>query len=88
MAVALWVAAIATYIFSSSKMRDVRRSFRSLLSAFFARQIISVLILMTIYMGFVVHLMSEADLWNIGQIKNTIFWVAAVGFMSFFKWSQ
>lgn len=85
MAVALWVAAIAIYIFSSSKMRDIRKSFRSLLSAFFARQIISVLTLMTIYMGVVVYLMSEADLWNIGQIKNTVFWAVTIGFMSFFK---
>lgn len=85
MAVALWVIAIAIYIFSSSKMRDVRKSFRSLLFAFFARQIISVLILMTIYMGVVVYLMFEVDLWNSGQIKNTIFWAVAVGLMSFFK---
>jgi hypothetical protein len=84
-AIALWVVAIAIYIFSSSKMRDVRKSFRNLLSAFFARQIISVLILMTIYMGVVVYWMFEADLWNSGQIKNTIFWAVAVGFMSFFK---
>lgn len=84
-AIALWLVAIAIYIFSSSKMRDVRKSFRNLLSAFFARQIISVLILMTIYMGVVVYWMFEADLWNSGQIKNTIFWVVAVGFMSFFK---
>ncbi|WP_312225345.1 hypothetical protein [Stutzerimonas nitrititolerans] len=84
-AIALWLVAIAIYIFSSSKMRDVRKSLRNLLSAFFARQIISVLILMTIYMGVVVYWMFEADLWNSGQIKNTIFWLVAVGFMSFFK---
>lgn len=85
MAVTLWLTAIAIYIFSASKIRDARKSFRSLLSALFARQIISVLILMTIYMGVVVYLMSEADLWNIGQIKNTVFWAVAVGFMSFMK---
>ena len=85
MAIALWVAAIAIYIFSSSKMRDIRKSVRALLSAIFARRIISVLILMIIYMGVVVYLMFEAGLWNSGQIKNTIFWVVAVGFMSFFK---
>lgn len=66
-------------------MKDVRKSFRGLISAFFARQIISVLILMTTYMGAVVYFMSEADLWNAEQIKNTVFWVVAVGFMSLFK---
>lgn len=85
MAVALWVVAIAIYFFSASKMKDFRRSFKSVLFTFFARQIISVLILMTIYMGMVVYLMFEVDLWNSGQIKNTIFWAVAVGFMSIFK---
>lgn len=85
MAIALWVVAIAIYIFSSRKMSKVRKSFRSLLSAFFVKQIISVLILMTIYMGVVIYLMFEADLWNNGQIKNTIFWAVAFGFMSLFK---
>jgi hypothetical protein len=85
MAVGLWMVAIAIYIFSSSKMRDVRKSFRNLFSAFFVRKIISVLILMVIYMGMVICFMSEVSLWNVGQIKNTIFWVVAVGFVSFFR---
>lgn len=84
-AISLWMAAITIYIFSSSKMGDVKRSFRSLLSAFFVRQIISAVMLMATYMGVVVYLMFEANLWNSGQIKNTIFWAAAVGFMSLFK---
>ncbi|MDX1738759.1 MAG: hypothetical protein R3261_11020, partial [Alphaproteobacteria bacterium] len=84
-AVAVWVTAIAIYILSARKMKDVRKSLRGLVSAFLKRQIISVLILMTIYLGVVVYLMSEADLWNAGQIKNTVFWAVAVGFMSLLK---
>ncbi|MDZ4316914.1 MAG: hypothetical protein U0989_19380, partial [Azonexus sp.] len=84
-AIALWITAIAIYIFSSSKMKDIRKSFKGLISAFFARQIISVLILMIIYMGIFVYFMSEANLWNAEQIKNTVFWVVAVGLMSLFK---
>lgn len=41
--------------------------------------------LMTIYMGVIIYLMYEANLWNSGQIKNTIFWAVGVGFMSLFK---
>lgn len=84
-AVAVWVTAIAIYILSARKMAEVRKSLRGLVSAFLKRQIISVLILMTIYLGVVVYLMSQADLWNAGQIKNTVFWVVAVGFMSLLK---
>lgn len=84
-AFALWLIVVAIYLVSSSKMKDARRSFIKLMSAFLSRQIISVLTLLAIYMGVVIYLMSEADLWNIGQIKNTAFWAVAVGFMSLLK---
>jgi hypothetical protein len=84
-AIALWLLAISTYVFSSSKMAEVRRSFRDVLSAFFAKQIISVLGLMVTYMAIVVYGLSEIDLWNVEQLKNTVFWCASVGFMSLFK---
>lgn len=85
LAVALWVIAIAIYILSANKMRGIRESIISLVSIFFVRQIISILTLMIIYIGVVVYLMSEASLWNIGQIKNTVFWAVTVGIMSLFK---
>ena len=85
LAIVFWLIAISIYIFSSKKMKDVRKSFRNLVSAFFVRQIISVLLLMVIYMGVIVYALSEVELWNIEQVKNTIFWCASVGFMSLFK---
>ncbi len=84
-AITLWLLAIMIFIFSSPKMTEVRRSFGSLLSSFFVKQIMTVLGLMVVYMGFVVYILSEVDLWNVGQIKNTLFWCASVGFMSLFK---
>lgn len=66
-------------------MVEVRSSFRHLLSAFFVTQIMSVLGLMVVYMASVVYFLSEMDLWNAEQIKNTVFWCASVGFMSLFK---
>ena len=56
-----------------------------MISAFFARQIISVMILMIIYMGIIVYALSEVEVWNSKQIKNTVFWCASVGFLSLFK---
>ncbi len=87
-AIALWLLAISIYIFSSSKMADVRTAFKGVLSAFFARQIISILCLMVIYMALVIYCLFELELWNAEQIKNTVFWCASVGFMSLFKLEQ
>jgi len=75
----------SVYIFSSSKMVEVRESLKNLLSAFFVKQIMSVLGLMIIYMGLIIYAMAEMDLWNVEQIKNTVFWCVTVGFMSLFK---
>ncbi len=84
-AIALWLLAISAYIFSSSKMAEVRTAFKKLLSTFFVRQIISVLCLMVAYMAIAIYWLSEFDLWNAEQLKNTVFWCASVGFMSLFK---
>ena len=43
----------------SKKMGEVRKSFKRLLSAFFARHIVSVLFLMLIYMGLFVYGLSS-----------------------------
>lgn len=87
-AISLWLLAISAYIFSSSKMAEIRTIFKGILSAFFARQIISVFCLMFAYMAIVIYWLSELDLWNFEQLKNTVFWCASVGFMSLFKLEQ
>jgi hypothetical protein len=87
-AIALWLLAISVYIFSSSKTAEVRAAFKGVLSAFFARQIIIVLCLMLSYMAIVIYWLSELDLWNAEQLKNTVFWCVSVGFMSLFKLEQ
>lgn len=84
-AIALWLLAISTYIFSSSKMADVRNAFKGVLAALFVRKIMAVLCLMIAYMAIVIYWLSEFELWNFEQLKNTIFWFVSVGFMSLFK---
>ena len=84
-AIGLWLLAISIYVFLSPKMVEVKSSFRHLLSAFFVKQIMSVLGLMIVYIIFVIYFLSEMDLWNVEQIKNTVFWCVSVGFMSLFK---
>ncbi|MBV1914179.1 MAG: hypothetical protein KUG72_02265 [Pseudomonadales bacterium] len=84
-AIGLWLLAISIYIFLSSKMAEVRVSVRGLLSTFFVKQIMTVLGLMITYMAIVVYALAEIDLWNVEQVKNTVFWCVSVGFMSLFK---
>ncbi|MCE7517549.1 hypothetical protein LZG37_05345 [Halomonas titanicae] len=84
-AIALWLLAISIYIFSSSKMAEVRNAFKGVMAALFVRQIMSVLCLMVAYMAIVIYWLSDLGLWNFEQLKNTVFWCVSVGFISLFK---
>ncbi|PCC10721.1 hypothetical protein CIK86_16635 [Pseudoalteromonas sp. JB197] len=84
-AIALWLLAISIYIFSSSKMAEVRNAFKGVMAALFVRQIMSVLCLMVAYMVIVIYWLSDLGLWNFEQLKNTVFWCVSVGFISLFK---
>lgn len=84
-AIALWLLAFTSYILSSSKMAEVRNSFKNVLAALFVRRIMTVLCLMIVYIALVIYWLYELDLWNVEQLKNTVFWCVSVGFMSLFK---
>nr|WP_269093535.1 MULTISPECIES: hypothetical protein [unclassified Photobacterium] len=77
--------AISIYIFSSSKMAEVRNAFKGVMAALFVRQIMSVLCLMIAYMAIVIYWLSDFGLWDFEQLKNTVFWCVSVGFISLFK---
>ncbi|WP_413484720.1 hypothetical protein [Shewanella baltica] len=84
-AVVFWLIVISIFFLSSSKMTKIRNSFKRMLAGLFVRQIISVLSLMVTYMVIIIYWLSELDLWNIEQLKNTVFWCISVGFMSLFQ---
>lgn len=84
-AIGFWLLAISVYVFFSPRMVKVRSAFRNLLSAFFVKKIMLVLGLMIVYMTLAIYFLSEMNLWNVEQIKNTIFWCISFGFMSLFK---
>lgn len=84
-AVLLWFLAISIYILSSSRMTEVRNAFNGVITAFFVKKIITVLFFMVAYMAIVIYWLSELELWNFEQLKNTVFWSFSVGFMSLFK---
>lgn len=84
-AITLWLLVISFYILSSSKMAAIRDSFKGVLAALFVRQIMSILSLMVAYMVIVIYWLSQLELWNFEQLKNTVFWFFSIGFMSLFK---
>lgn len=84
-AISLWLLAISIYVFSSSKMAAVRTALKGVLAALFVRRIITVLCLMVAYISIIVYWLSELDIWNFEQLKNTIFWSISIGFISLFK---
>ncbi|WP_199508786.1 MULTISPECIES: hypothetical protein [unclassified Psychrobacter] len=84
-AVGFWLSVTLFYIFLSPKMTDVRTSLKHLLSAFFVKQIMSVLLWMIVYISFIIFFLYKVGLWNTGQIKNTVFWCVSFSFTSLFK---
>ncbi|OJT49840.1 hypothetical protein BSR04_00525, partial [Serratia plymuthica] len=80
-AITLWLLVISYYTFSSSKMAAARNAFKGVLAALFVKQIMSVLCFMVAYMVIVIYWLSELELWNFEQLKNTVFWCVSVGFM-------
>lgn len=84
-ALIFWCVIISLYILFSSKVVEVRKSFRGVISAFFVRQIQLIIILMIIYISAAVYLLSEFDIWDISQFKNTVIWMVSVASMSFFQ---
>lgn len=87
-AVFLWFGVFSAYFFSAPKMVEFRSSFKRLLDSLFCRQIVFVLCLMVVYISVIIYFLYEVNIWNAGQIKNTVFWSFSVGFISIFKFEQ
>ncbi|HHR5901052.1 TPA: hypothetical protein ACS7XC_001965 [Providencia alcalifaciens] len=84
-AITVWLLIIIIFISFSSKRKDISPAFKGVLSAFFSRRILSVIGFMIAYIAVVAYCLSKLNLWNIEQLKNTIFWCVFIGFMSLFK---
>lgn len=84
-ALVFWITVLFAYILVAKNMDSAREALKAIISAFFVRQILSVLFLMLMYMGVMIYALSEQGLWDSQQIKNTIIWCASIGLMSLFK---
>ena len=84
-AIGLWLIVIALYIFFSKKMVEVRAAFKQLTFVFRSRPLIMVFFAAILYTAVMVYILSEWDLWNIDQLKNTVFWFFSVGLLSIYN---
>lgn len=81
-AVATWAAVLFAWAMTQG---SIRASLKNVIRAFFHRRIQGVLALMAAYIALLVYGLSEADLWNAGQLKNTIIWAVSVAAVLLFR---
>jgi hypothetical protein len=81
-AVSIWVTVFICWGLTKS---SVRISIKHVFSAFFQRAILTILAMMAGYVYLLVFLISDIELWDIGQLKNTIMWFVFVASVELFK---
>jgi len=84
-AIALWLILAAAYICSAKRMREVRLAFKRLAFVFKSRPLMIVFSLASVYAAAMVYLLLDWGLWNIDQLKNTVFWFFSVGLLSVYN---
>ena len=84
-ALIIWFIVLVLYIGFSPKMEDTRKSFNNVVSAFFVKQILTILLLMLAYITGIIYFLHEYGIWEFNQIKNTLVWMFIVGFLTLFK---
>lgn len=84
-AIIIWFLIAIIYVLSQDTNGSVKAAFRNLISTLVSRHILSVLALMSIYVCVMIYFLFEIGLWDIGQLKNTIFWFVFVGIVTLIK---
>jgi len=84
-AIALWLILAATYIYSAKRMREIRSAFKELAFVFQSRPVVIAFSIAALYTVAMVYLLSGWELWNIDQLKNTVFWFFSVGLLSIYN---
>ena len=69
------------FILWTLTQKKIRESIFEVIKALFTKQIFISILCLFIYITIVVYGLSLVDLWNIGLIKDTIYWTFGVGFI-------
>lgn len=81
----IWMFGITGYLLLSPKFVEVQESFRELIKNLLARQIITIMILITVYVITCVYGLFQAGLWGWHQLKVTIIWYVLTATLVIFK---
>ncbi|WP_313027586.1 hypothetical protein [Pseudomonas lopnurensis] len=81
-AVAIWLLPLATWFFSN---KGIRSAFGSVLDGLSKKVIIISFSLLVLHTLVSVWLLSEMGMWDLTQIKNSVFWFFGVAVVSFFR---
>lgn len=84
-ALIIWIGIIALCFGLFPKLREIAKSFKPVLVAFFQYKIQINIALMFIYVLGIIYLLVRLGLWDFSQIKNTVIWMFSVGLFSFFQ---
>lgn len=84
-ALIIWIV-IGTVIVLANKA--FRPSALAVLKAFFARKIVTVLLIMLTYIALVVFVAYRVHLWNVLLLKDTIVWVVGTAFIMFANYER
>lgn len=84
-AILIWILLATGYLSLSPKCKSIKEPLKSLIGALFSRQILSTIILMSMYVAFVTYALSLVGLWNSSQGKSTIIWYFTVAAFSLFR---
>lgn len=81
-ALAVWLLILAIWLFSS---KEIRSAFSSVLDGFSKKVIIIPFSFLVFHTLLSVWLLSEVGMWDLSQVKNTVFWFFGVAAVSFFR---
>lgn len=81
----IWMFGITGYLLLSPKFVEVQESFHELVKNLLARQIITIVILITIYVLTSIYGLFHASLWGWHQLKVTIIWYISTAVLLIFK---
>ncbi len=74
---------MAVFVWTFIKNRDFLTTIKLALKSLCQKPILITTGILLLYISIVVHLLGRIDVWNMGQLKNTILWFVFVGFVQF-----
>ncbi len=79
----VWVLVFSVYVLMS---KDVRKAVAELLKSVASRKMLLPVFLLSGYMSGIVYVLHEIGLWNVGLLKDALFWLFSAGLLTMYKY--